>query len=152
MKKSKRLLKRSEYPILEEEYDKNCTEIHQINLSNFERKSFPTFYNDPSVKSFFISDTSELGHVFYYKEKEIKKYPSAKSLGWKPRIDKDLSDNEFLKLLIMQTLKLQNFLISNYIVKINDTNTFKRMEERKNIALKFNEKMLTNIKYKMYIC
>jgi len=141
--------KKAKYPILEENYDRDCSEIYQINLSNNERKSFRTFYNDPYVKSFFISDISELGNILYYKDEEIKKYPPSKSLEWKPRVEKDLSDKNFLKLLTMQTLRIQSSLILRYPIKIPDSKTFKRMEERRNIALKTNKRILTNIKYKM---
>ena len=141
--------KKIEYPILEEEYDKDCAEIYQINLSNNERKSYPSLFNDPYVKSFFINDTSELGKILYYKDEKIKTYPSTKSLEWKPRVEKEVSDKDFLKLLIMQTLRLQSSLILRYPLEVKDSKTFKRMEDRKKIALETNQRMLTNIKYKM---
>ena len=141
--------KEVKYPILEEIYDRDCSEIYQINLSNNERKNIPTFYNDPYVKSFFKDDTSELGNILYYKNEQIKKYPPSKSLEWKPKVEKDLSDKDFLKHLTMQTLKFQISLILRYPIKIYDSKTSKRMEERKKIALETNRRILTNIKYKM---
>lgn len=139
--------KKINYPIIEEPYDKDCTEIYQIILSNSERKFYPSLYGDPFSNSFFINESSGLGHILYHKDGDIIKYQNENNFDWYP-VEKNLGDREFIKLLIMQTLKFQNFLNSNYSLKIYNNELKSREKRRRANALKWNARALTQVKYK----
>lgn len=114
------------YPIIEYNYDKDCTEIYQSILSNDLRRNqvANAFYALSDYTKIFPNKSSLIGNILYTENLKIKQYPKKKSKKWIPK-EKPFNFGLFQHFIAYQTLQIQNSFLKKGLElkgKISDSN------------------------------
>ncbi len=105
------------YPLINHNYNTNCTEIFQPIIPPNVRRNNQTanfFYGWSQYNKIFPSTSSLIGNILYTKDKAITRYPAEKSGSWIPS-ELDCDEGAFQNFIAMQTLLMQNSFLKNGI-------------------------------------
>ena len=134
------------YPLVDFNFDGNCTEFYQPNFNKFYAKNiFPIVDNEHREK-IFINKTSLIGNIYSQKKGSLFKYPNKKSKLWVPP-SFNISFLEFFRTIGMQTLNIQNHYLKKK-KRTFDPKLEPEFKKQKEFALKYNNLLLERFEKK----
>jgi len=139
------------YPVVDFNFDENCTEFYQPNLSKFISEKVFSLVNVEHRENIFINKTSSIGNIYSQRNGNLFKYPNIKSRLWLPS-SFDLPFPEFFRLIGIQTLQIQNHYLKKK-QRVFDPKLESEFNKQKQFALKYNNillEKLENMKFKEF--
>jgi hypothetical protein len=102
------------YPVLDYEYNLNCTEILQPIISDkiIKINEASILYGQSRYEYIFGKKSSQYGEFFYRDNLDIKPYPKKKSRIWIPN-ELDLEKDYFQNFIAYHTIQIQNSFIES---------------------------------------
>ncbi len=131
------------YPLVDFNFEKNCTEFYQPNLSDYYSKQIFSMINDEHREKIFISKSSKIGNIFYHRDGSLIKYPTKKNRSWVPP-SFDLPFLEFFRIIGMQSLQIQNHYFKKKSI-IFDPKLSSEFKKQQQFALKYNNILLERL-------
>jgi len=124
------------YPVVDFNFDKNCTEFYQPIIDKSYSKFVFPMVNDEHREKVFINKKSGIGNIFFLKDGHIIEYPNKKNRLWVPP-SFDMPFLEFFRLIAMQTLYIQNHYFTKNI-RMYDSKLEPEFQKQKQFALSVN--------------
>lgn len=133
------------YPIIEKDFNKDCTEIYQPIILKSHYNSYRSSYNNEHAKSIFCNLSKGIGEIFYNYDTNIKAFSGKNSKEWIPRKVHNLDAIDFIKLIGIQTYEFQNYYINK--VKLIGASVKADFERKRKISVAINNGNIDKLKY-----